>query len=268
VSESDFNFSLPEDDDEGESAATVTSGSRSARSSRKFPIRLILIAAVILALLCGGAILLLRGPLGGLLGRGAVAEATPIPTPAPEAEATALPTEEPVGPTLRPSPTSLVEATALGGEEEEEPAETPSATSEEPIEEEEEPGEEPTEEPGVEETPTPEAECPVTHVVERGETLSVIAREYGVTWQQIAAASDIADPDRIKPGQELTIPCAEEGEGEGGEEEQVHVVQRGETLYRIAQQYDVDWQELAEYNDLDDPTRIFPGDVIRIPPSE
>jgi LysM repeat protein len=265
VSESDFVFSPPEPDDEGESATTVTSGGRSVQSSRKFPIRLILIAAVILALLCGGAILLLRGPLGGLLGRGAVAEATPIPTPA--LEATALPTEEPVEPTLLPSPTSLVEATSLGGEEEEELTETPVATSEGPTGEptEEEPLEVPTEQPNVEGTPTPAAECPITHVVERGETLSSIAREYGVTWQQIAAASDIADPDRIKPGQELTIPCAEEG-GEG--QERTHVVQRGETLYRIAQQYDVDWQELAEYNDLDDPTRIFPGDVIRIPPSE
>jgi LysM repeat protein len=268
VSESDFVFSPPEPDDEGESVTTVTSDARPARSSRKFPIRIILIAAIVLALLCGGAILLLRGPLGGLLGRGAVAEATPIPTPVPEAEATALPTEEPVEPTLRPSPTSLVEATALGGEEEE-LTETPAATSEEPAEEpteEEEPGAEPTEEPGMEETPTPAAECPITHVVESGETLSSIAREYGVTWQQIATTNGIDDPDRIKPGQELTIPCAEEGEGEG--QERVHVVQRGETLYRIAQQYGVDWQKLAKYNDLTDPTRIYPGDVIRIPPSE
>ncbi|WP_167758903.1 polysaccharide deacetylase family protein [Thermaerobacter sp. FW80] len=45
----------------------------------------------------------------------------------------------------------------------------------------------------------------------------------------------------------------------------VHVVQRGETLYRIARRYGVSVQELARLNGLDDPARIRAGQRLRIP---
>ncbi|WP_235094203.1 peptidoglycan-binding protein [Streptomyces sp. A1-5] len=45
-----------------------------------------------------------------------------------------------------------------------------------------------------------------THKVVRGETLSAIARTYGTTWQAIAKANGLTDPDRITPGQTLTLP--------------------------------------------------------------
>lgn len=45
------------------------------------------------------------------------------------------------------------------------------------------------------------------HVVEKGDTLRRIAAHYGSTVAAIVAANpDLADPDRIKPGQELTVP--------------------------------------------------------------
>ena len=44
------------------------------------------------------------------------------------------------------------------------------------------------------------------HVVQPGETLSEIAKAYGVTVQAIVAANDIADPDRLQVGQKLFIP--------------------------------------------------------------
>lgn len=45
-----------------------------------------------------------------------------------------------------------------------------------------------------------------THVVQRGETLGVIAKTYGVTVAEIAAANNIADADTIFVGQALIIP--------------------------------------------------------------
>jgi LysM repeat protein len=48
--------------------------------------------------------------------------------------------------------------------------------------------------------------APVKHVVKPGETLGAIARKYGVKLGDIAAVNAIADPARIRPGQELTIP--------------------------------------------------------------
>ncbi len=46
------------------------------------------------------------------------------------------------------------------------------------------------------------------HVVARGETLTHIARHYGVTVAAIVAANGIADPSRIFGGQRLVIPGA------------------------------------------------------------
>lgn len=46
----------------------------------------------------------------------------------------------------------------------------------------------------------------VRHVVRAGETLSGIARRYGVTYPEIASANRLRDPSRIHPGQVLEIP--------------------------------------------------------------
>ncbi|PTY05517.1 hypothetical protein DB347_14150 [Opitutaceae bacterium EW11] len=63
-------------------------------------------------------------------------------------------------------------------------------------------------------TPEPEAAASaartssgsVKHIVKSGETLSVIAKKYGVTRSAISVANNIADPLKIRAGQELIIP--------------------------------------------------------------
>ncbi len=45
-----------------------------------------------------------------------------------------------------------------------------------------------------------------TYVIQRGDTLLSIAREYGLTVKQLTEANNIKDPDRIFPGQTLVIP--------------------------------------------------------------
>ena len=49
-----------------------------------------------------------------------------------------------------------------------------------------------------------------THTVQAGDNLSKIGEKYGVSWQKIHEANrdKIDDPDKIFPGQELTIPQA------------------------------------------------------------
>ncbi len=50
-----------------------------------------------------------------------------------------------------------------------------------------------------------------THVVSSGETLATIASRYGVRSSAIASANGIADPNRIRIGQTLTIPGSSGG---------------------------------------------------------
>jgi LysM repeat protein len=54
--------------------------------------------------------------------------------------------------------------------------------------------------------PVKKAEGSVIHVVKPGETLGAIARKYQVKVSDLAVANNIADPKKIRPGQELVIP--------------------------------------------------------------
>ena len=66
--------------------------------------------------------------------------------------------------------------------------------------------------------PTPTTQAPTTtvmtnvnpemHVVQAGDTLSVIAETYGITTEALAEANNLDDVNTIKPGQELIIPAA------------------------------------------------------------
>jgi nucleoid-associated protein YgaU len=55
----------------------------------------------------------------------------------------------------------------------------------------------------------PEA-ASTTYTVQSGDNLSKIGKQYGVSWQAIFEANrdKLSDPDKIHPGQELTIPQA------------------------------------------------------------
>jgi hypothetical protein len=58
-----------------------------------------------------------------------------------------------------------------------------------------------------------QAAVAATHVVAPGESLSLIARQYGVTLGSLVAANDISNPDLIRIGQRLTVPGGSGGVG-------------------------------------------------------
>ena len=67
----------------------------------------------------------------------------------------------------------------------------------------------PTASPVATEAPTATPGSLVIHVVQPGETLSSIARQYGVTSQAIMEANGLDDPNLLEVGQELIIPQPE-----------------------------------------------------------
>ena len=114
-------------------------------------------------------------------------------------------------------------------------------------------------------TPTSPPTGYVTHVVQRGENLFRIALRYGTTVQAIASANGIANPALIRAGQTLKIPSTGTGSTPpaGGS---TYVVKRGDNLFRIALRYNMNYVQLAQYNGIANPARIYVGQILRIPP--
>lgn len=102
-----------------------------------------------------------------------------------------------------------------------------------------------------------------THVVQPGEWLLQIARQYGVDWRELAAYNNIVNPNRLYPGQVLRIP--ETGTPPPIGNEILYTVQPGDNLFRIALRYNLNYLYLASYNGITNPHQIRVGQVIRIP---
>ena len=98
-----------------------------------------------------------------------------------------------------------------------------------------------------------------THTVRRGETLSRIAARYGTSWQQLASANGLRNPNLIHPGQRLVIRRGSANTAHYNSQSHYHIVARGETLSGIASRYGESWQQLAAKNGLRNPNRIYPG---------
>jgi LysM repeat protein/uncharacterized protein YraI len=55
-------------------------------------------------------------------------------------------------------------------------------------------------------TPPPAPSCIATHIVQAGQTLAAIGRQYNVSWTAIASANNLANANQIYVGQRLCIP--------------------------------------------------------------
>lgn len=113
------------------------------------------------------------------------------------------------------------------------------------------------------------------HIVQRGDTISRIARRYRVSERALASANGIRNPRALPVGRRLRIP--------GGVEQAIvadtaqrqpparpssastHTVRRGDTLSSIAVRHGVSSRALAAANGIDDPRALAIGRKLRIP---
>ncbi|MCG4585960.1 LysM peptidoglycan-binding domain-containing protein, partial [Anaerosalibacter bizertensis] len=51
----------------------------------------------------------------------------------------------------------------------------------------------------------------------------------------------------------------------GKPREKTYIVKPGDVLFRIGKKYSVGWSEIAKYNGMKNPNKIYPGDRIKIP---
>lgn len=95
------------------------------------------------------------------------------------------------------------------------------------------------------------------HVVRPGESVSSIARLYGVTPQKVISDNELENPNQLVVGQTLVIM----------EGTRRHTVSPGESLYYIALQYGLSVNQILAANpQIPSNAIIFAGQVIIIPP--
>jgi LysM repeat protein len=120
----------------------------------------------------------------------------------------------------------------------------------------------------------PDGSNETVHIVQWGETLSMIAEHYGVSVEAIMAANGIYDPDYVYVGQKLVIPISY-GSGPpavgrstpgqaGGKCPHYYAVQWGDTLSGIAWQYGTTANELMRANNLGSDF-IYEGQKLCVP---
>jgi membrane-bound lytic murein transglycosylase D len=109
------------------------------------------------------------------------------------------------------------------------------------------------------------------HRVKRGETISEIADEYGVTQRELIGWNGLDRLGRIRIGQRIrvsspevrtassTLPVPDQAGGK------THIVRRGETLTGLAKRYGVSIQALREANGLSERQTLKTGLALRIP---
>ena len=95
----------------------------------------------------------------------------------------------------------------------------------------------------------------VIHVVRPGESLSSVAREYGVPLSQLAVDNGLQNDPRLVVGQALVVQFPQ----------QVHTVQPGESLSSIARQYGMSLRQLYRNNPiLGGGPVLYPGQTLVI----
>ncbi|MEZ4660809.1 MAG: LysM peptidoglycan-binding domain-containing protein [Caldilineaceae bacterium] len=104
--------------------------------------------------------------------------------------------------------------------------------------------------------------CANPYWVKHGDTLSGIARYFGVNMHALARANGIAHPSHIYVGQVICITYDYSGPYQG--DGQHYTVKAGDTLAKIASWHGTSVHYLMSLNGLQNPNYIYVGQVLRV----
>lgn len=103
----------------------------------------------------------------------------------------------------------------------------------------------------------------ITYTVKPGDNLYAIAREYGLTMDEIMRYNNLAST-LLSIGQQLKIPSKTSDNKKPTENYIEYIVKRGDNLYAIGRQYGVSQEEIMRFNNLTS-NLLSIGQVLRIP---
>jgi len=99
------------------------------------------------------------------------------------------------------------------------------------------------------------------HKVKSGESLEKIAKNYGVSVQELLKANKNINPNKLKVGENLCIPQKTSAKTQ---DYAVYKVKKGDTLQSIAEKFGIDAQELKSFNNLKS-EKVKEGQELKIP---
>jgi murein DD-endopeptidase MepM/ murein hydrolase activator NlpD len=99
------------------------------------------------------------------------------------------------------------------------------------------------------------------HKVKSGESLEKIAKNYGVSVQELLKANKNINPNKLKVGENLCIP---QKTSTKTQDYAIYKVKKGDTPQSIAEKFGVDVQELKSFNNLKS-EKVKEGQELKIP---
>lgn len=105
----------------------------------------------------------------------------------------------------------------------------------------------------------PQSETISTYIVQSGDTVSSVAKRFGVSENTVRWANNLGKKDVLRIGQTLAIlPITGVR----------HKVQKGDTLDSIAKKYKADKADILDFNDISENGILVIGDMLIIPDGE
>jgi len=109
----------------------------------------------------------------------------------------------------------------------------------------------------------------IEYEIKEGDCLWSIARQFQLSIQEVTEANNIDEKELLLPGLLIKIPQNENKDSHQSEPVStvIHTVQKGESLWDIAQQYRLSLDELSQVNKLPKPDSLYIGQQIKVPVS-
>lgn len=121
-----------------------------------------------------------------------------------------------------------------------------------------------------------------TYVVKSGDNLNKISVAYSTTVTDLVSANSLKNENDIRAGQVLTIPDGKAAKPVPAPEskpivktpaapaaspgvQRVHLVQKGDTVAKIARDNNCTYEELVKLNNIKDPKKLQLGQSVKIP---